>query len=133
MHMLWRLPQGDSDYSWRMGRLKATFTKAFRLAHGGQAGRGGVSPAVTAADQRKRYSGIWQPRFWEHTIRDGRDFKMHLDYIHSNPVRHGLVAWPKEWPWSSFRRYVRLGEYDEDWCGRVDLPGQVEYLNRHGE
>ncbi len=71
--------------------------------------------------------GVWQPRFWEHMIRDARDFKMHLDYIHGNPVKHGLVNRPADWVYSSFDRYVNLGEYEEDWCGRVDLPESVEY------
>ena len=53
---------------------------------------------------------------------------MHVDYIHVNPVKHELVALPADWPWSSFHRYVDDGWYEPDWCGRVDLPGSVEYL-----
>ena len=53
---------------------------------------------------------------------------MHLDYIHLNPVKHGHVTRPADWPWSSFHRYVAQGWYDPDWCGRCDLPGSVEYL-----
>ena len=121
MHMLWRLPAGDADYSRRIGKIKATFTKAF-LASGGRRGK------ITQSETEKGYAGIWQPRFWEHTIRDARDFKIHLDYIHLNPVYHGLAAFPRDWPWSSFHRYVRLGEYESDWIGRVDLPRQVEYF-----
>ncbi len=63
----------------------------------------------------------------EHTIRNARDFRMHLDYIYANPVKHGLAARPGDWPWSSFRRYVEMGWYEADWCGRVELPGTVEY------
>jgi putative transposase len=30
--------------------------------------------------------GIWQRRYWEHTIRDERDFAAHMDYAHFNPA-----------------------------------------------
>ena len=120
-HAIWRLPDGDSDYSWRMGRVKKLFTEGY-LAGGGRRGK------VTSGEAAKGYAGIWQPRFWEHTIRNARDFKMHLDYIHLNPVKHGLAQRPRDWAWSSFQRYVALGEYEIDWCGRADLPGEVEYF-----
>lgn len=83
---------------------------------------------VTDSQRRLRRRGIWQVRFWEHIIRDARDFKMHLDYIHLNPVKHGLASRPADWPWSSFHRYVKAGEYEADWLGRADLPENVEYF-----
>jgi hypothetical protein len=55
--------------------------------------------------------GVWQRRFWEHAIRDERDFSLHCDYIHYNPVRHGLVKSPREWKHSTFDRFVRTGVY----------------------
>ncbi len=58
---------------------------------------------------------MWQKRFWEHTIRDDRDYQRHLDYIHYNPVKHGLVKRPIDWPWSSFQRCVRQGLYHPEW------------------
>ena len=64
----------------------------------------------------------------EHTIRDMRDFRLHVDYVHLNPVKHALASRPSEWPWSSFGRYVEMGWYEPDWCGRADLPGSVEYV-----
>ena len=66
---------------------------------------------------------IWQRRFWEHLIRDERDFAQHVDYIYYNPVRHGLVMAPKDWIYSSFHRYVRDGWYSLDWGadGRIDF------------
>ena len=69
---------------------------------------------------------LWQPRFWEHTIRDADDFARHMDYIHYNPVRHGLVAAPSQWPHSSFARCVRTGRYAADW-GQTppDLPSDI--------
>ncbi|HUT57321.1 MAG TPA: transposase [Phycisphaerae bacterium] len=120
LHLMWRMPDGDADYSGRIARIKKDFTKAYM-----QAGFGELP--VSPGERRKRYHGVWQPRFWEHTIRDARDFKLHLDYIHMNPVKHGWVRRAADWPWSSFHRYVRLGEYELDWHGRVELPGQVEY------
>jgi putative transposase len=44
-----------------------------------------------------------------------------LDYIHVNPLKHGLVARVKDWPWSSFHRFVQLGEYSEDWGAGVEI------------
>jgi putative transposase len=40
-----------------------------------------------------------------------------VDYIHVNPVKHRLSARVRDWPWSSFYRYVQLGEYSIDWGG----------------
>ena len=121
VHMLWRLPENDMDYSRRLGKIKKAFTKAFLQA-------GGAAASVTHGESVKRYRGIWQPRFWEHTIRDARDHKMHLDYIHANPVKHGVVTRVQDWAWSSFHRYVKLGEYELDWAGHVELPSAVEYF-----
>ena len=120
MHVLWRLHVGDTDYSTRVAMLKRRFTYAWLRS-------GGRDRQVTAAQRRLRRRGVWQPRFWEHTIRDAADFKMHLDYVHLNPVKHGLVRLPREWPWSSFHRYVTMGEYEPDWLGRIDLSSNVEY------
>jgi len=120
-HVLWRLPAGDTDYSGRVSRIKRAFTEEWLR-------RGGPEQRVTAAQRRRRRRGVWQVKFWEHTIRDARDFKMHLDYIHANPVKHGLVERPVDWPWSSFHRWVKAGEYAADWTGRTDLPGNVEYV-----
>jgi len=122
LHMLWRLPEGDSDYSTRIAALKKRFTRAF-LRQGGEEG------GITSGQRQHRRRGVWQERFWEHTIRGARDLHMHVDYIHINPVKHGLVDRPGDWPWSSFHRYVKMGWYEPDWCGRVDLPGSVEYLS----
>ena len=61
--------------------------------------------------------GIWQRRFWEHTIRDDRDYGVHMDYIHFNPVKHGLVADVAHWPYSSFHRCVAEGLYPAGWAG----------------
>ncbi len=121
LHVLWRLPEGDADYAARIGALKKRFTRAY-LA------RGGAEGEVSASQHRQRCRGVWQKRFWEHRIRNARDFHMHVDYIHANPVKHGLVALPREWAHSTFVRFVDAGWYEDDWCGRIDLPGNTEYV-----
>jgi putative transposase len=65
----------------------------------------------------KGETNLWQRRFWEHSIRDESDYKHHIDYLHYNPVKHGLVTKAVEWPWSSFHRYVEAGTYPVDWGG----------------
>jgi putative transposase len=71
---------------------------------------------ISESRLRRRERGIWQRRFWEHTIRDEDDFARHVDYIHFNPVKHGHVEYPADWPYSSFHRFVRLGLYPEAWA-----------------
>ncbi|WP_455709088.1 REP-associated tyrosine transposase [Exercitatus varius] len=73
----------------------------------------------TASQLKKRESGIWQRRFWEHLIRDDRDLNNHIDYIYYNPVKHGYVTKVSDWEYSSFHRDVRLGLLDEDWGGDI--------------
>ena len=74
---------------------------------------------------RKREKGIWQRRYWEHAIRNDADFERHVDYIHYNPVKHGLVTRVADWPFSSFHRYVAQGILPGDWAGDAsDLSGR---------
>jgi len=103
LHTLWRLPEGDADYSQRWSLLKRKFSAGLP-----------ATPANPSQAQR-REKGIWQRRFWEHTIRDAEDWRRHLDYIHYNPVKHGYTQAPGDWPHSSFMRFVRKGWYDVDW------------------
>ena len=71
--------------------------------------------------QQKGERGVWQRRFWEHALRDQRDFNIHCDYIHYNPVKHGYVARVADWPHSSFHRFVENGAYPLDWAGHPEL------------
>lgn len=66
---------------------------------------------------------MWQRRFFEHTSRDEQDLKRCVDYVHVNPLKHGLVNQVREWPWSSFHRYVAAGEYPMTWGTASDWPG----------
>ncbi len=91
LHCIWTLPNDDADYSTRWQLLK------------------------THATRKLKRRPLWQNRFWEHAIRDENDLHRHLDYIHFNPVKHGYVSKPADWPWSSFRRFVERGYYPVDW------------------
>jgi len=110
LHAVWTLPEGDADFATRWRLMKSTFSRSIP---GGEQ----ISSSRAAKGER----GIWQRRYWEHTIRNESDFERHVDYIHINPVKHGLVTRVRDWPHSSFHRMVRLGIYPEDWAG--DVPG----------
>jgi len=69
--------------------------------------------------------GIWQRRYREHTIGDDRDFAAHMDDTHFNPVNHGLVEHPADWPHSSSRRCVDGGLYPDGWRGGRDKPHET--------
>ena len=105
LHAIMTLPDGDGDFSGRWRRIKGQFTRQLIAA--------GVSVERNA---RGEYA-LWQSRFWEHTIRDDGDLTRHIDYIHYNPVKHGHVSRVKDWPLSSFHRYVRDGLLPPDWAG----------------
>jgi putative transposase len=108
LHAIWRLPPGDSDYSHRWRVIKGDFTATWCGGHGKE---GHVSTAREARGNR----GVWQRRFWEHTIEDEDDLRDYCDYIHYNPVKHGYVERPADWPHSSFARFVAAGEYEPGW------------------
>jgi len=82
-----------------------------------------ISEEISKSRSDRRERGIWQRRYWEHTLRDEKDFERHVEYIHFNPVKHGHVTRARDWPYSSFHRMVRLGVYPEDWAGDVAADG----------
>ena len=109
LHTIWTLPPGGNvDYPIRWKRIKEEFTRRFLGAGGNEA-----EPSDSRRRQCER--GIWQRRYWEHTLRDEEDLKRCVDYIHWNPKKHRHVANIRDWPWSSFHRFVGLGEYTLDW------------------
>jgi putative transposase len=121
LHAIWTLPGGDRAYSMRWRWIKREFTRVWLAADGGEA-------TVSQAQRSERRRGVWQRRFWEHTIRDDKDLESHFDYLHFNPVKHGYVSRVRDWPWSSFHRWVRQGHYQADWGGAAqtpDLPGNA--------
>ena len=100
VHCIWTLPEDDADFMTRWRLIKTWFSKHSDL------------------------KPIWQQRYWEHVLRDERDFANHVDYIHYNPVKHGLVGKVIDWPYSSFHPYVRQGWCAADWGGNgVDMTG----------
>ena len=64
---------------------------------------------------KKGEKGVWQRRYWEHTIRNEQDFYRHLDYIHYNPIKHNLVKSSKDYKYTTFEKFVKLGLYEENW------------------
>lgn len=108
-HTIWTLPPDDKGYPKRWGWMKKEFTKAWVQ-------QGNPENVVSHGRQRERRRGVWHPRFWEHVIRDEDDCEKHFDYVHYNPVKHGLVRSPRDWPWSSFHRWVKAGVYPENWA-----------------
>jgi len=112
MHCLWTLPPGDADFAMRWMLIKNRFSR-------------GLSTGEPRSPNhlRRRERGIWQRRYWEHLIRDDEDYRRHFDYIHINPLKHGLVARVQDWPYSSFQRAVRAGLYAPDWAGGAGEAG----------
>jgi len=113
MHCIVTRPEGDDDFSNRIKAIKIRFVRA-----------------VPTTERRSRTRvargerGIWQRRFWKHAIRSEADYARHMDYVHSNPVKHGLVTFARDWPYSTFHHLVKSGLYPADWgAGDIeDLP-----------
>lgn len=101
LHALIKMRDGHDDYPRLWQDIKKGFTRRLDSS---------ISP--------------WQSRYWEHTIRDDADLQAHFEYIHINPVKHGLVNRVVDWPHSSFHRYVGMGELPKDWAGEIDIPGK---------
>ncbi|MCH6483781.1 transposase [Pseudoxanthomonas sp. LH2527] len=118
LHVIWTLPEGDTDYPRRWSIIKRRTSQLADLP----------PMARSCSMAARRESGLWQRRYWEHLIRDSDDLHRHVDYIHFNPVRHGHKDAPVSWPYSSFARHVRDGTYPPDWCATQDLA-----IDTHGE
>jgi len=112
LHCLWTLPSDDTDYSGRWRSIKSRFVQILRKT--------GDDVNFNA----KGEADIWQRRFWEHAIRDEKDLEAHINYIHINPVKHGLVENVIDWPWSSFHMYVRKGLLAKDWASNANANGK---------
>lgn len=101
-HCLWTLPEGDHDFSVRLRLIKTHVTKHYGDALG-------IDAAISQSRQQRKERNLWQRRFWEHLIRDEQDYAQHCDYIHYNPVRHGLCTKAQEWKFSSMHRFISEG------------------------
>jgi putative transposase len=105
LHAILTLPPDDADFPGRWRRIKGHFASTL------------LDASVELPRRPNGELALWQRRFWEHTIGDETDFARHVDYIHFNPVKHALVRRVRDWPHSSFHRYVRQGVLSEDWAG----------------
>ncbi len=112
MHMVLTLPPDSADFSVRLRLMKLLFAKG--LPRGER---------LSATRRKRNERGIWQRRFWEHSIRDDRDYSKHIDYCHWNPMKHGYVQQVKDWPYSTFHRYVHQGLLASDWAGFTEPSG----------
>ncbi|WP_344762276.1 REP-associated tyrosine transposase [Actimicrobium antarcticum] len=102
LHAIWKLPDGDTNFPLRWALIKAEFSRAIPNTE-----------LIRRSRKLKRERGIWQRRYWEHLIRDGEDLERHVAYIYFNPVKHGYVGRPVDWPYSSIHRDIRLGLVNE--------------------
>jgi putative transposase len=89
LHAVWTLPEGDSDFATRWRLIKSGFSRRIPIGE-----------RISGSRAAKAERGIWQRRYWKHTIRDESDFARHLDYIHINPLKHGLATRVRDWPYS---------------------------------
>ena len=97
-------PENIDDYPKIIAEIKRYFTKNVKIEY---------------ALNNNKEGNIWQRRYWEHTIRDEEDLYRHLDYIHYNPMKHYNIA-PKDWEYSSFKKFVEKGYYELNWCNFGD-------------
>ena len=109
LHAIWQLPKGDCDFSNRWRRIKRDFTVAL-----------GQTRPRSESKVKKGEAGLWQRRFWDHHIRDEADLAAHLRYCWYNPVKHGLVEKPLDWPFSSLHREVVRGMAEPEWADSHD-------------
>ncbi len=107
LHCIWTLPQGDANFSLRWSLIKRSVSYQLKEKFDIRSDR-------TENQIKKRESGFWQHRFWEHSINNETDLTRHFNYVHFNPVKHGLVETTNEWQWSTFHRYLRMGYYDDE-------------------
>jgi putative transposase len=119
LHSIWTLPEGDSDFALRWRLIKGTFSRGLPQRE-----------RLSVSRSRKGERGIWQRRYWEHTLRNEDDFARHADYVHFNPVKHGHVGRVEDWQYSSFHRMVRLGLYPDDWAGTLDEEVETDFGER---
>ena len=118
LHCIWKMPDSDDDFSTRWSMIKRKFTQRY-MTSGRKVSR------ISESQQREGRRGVWQRRFWEHAIRDDRDYAAHIDYVHFTPVKHGLVNHVADWPYSTFHRFVENGVFGSDWAGGSEMDMNV--------
>ena len=116
-HCLLEFPTGDIDYPLRWRLIKSAFTRAINKHE-----------LLSSSNKKRGERGIWQRRYWEHLIRDEKDYANHMDYVHFNPCKHGLVTRVSDWPYSTFHGLVEKDIYPRDWGGQ-----EGEFKINYGE
>lgn len=116
IHAIWTLPPDDARFALRWQQIKRHVTLCCRE-------RLHKTAWMSDSKTRHRESTLWQRRYWEHQIRDEVDYQRHMDYLHYNPVKHGLVKQVKDWHYSSFHRYVQSDVYENDWTTATPMAG----------
>lgn len=113
LHCIWSLPEGDADFARRWGMIKRHVSQhcANHLK---------TNEGLNLSRIKRNESSLWQRRYWEHQIRDESDLIKHINYIHWNPLKHGLVDQVSDWPYSTFHRFVADGVYPKNWCGNEE-------------
>lgn len=106
--MLITLAEDSDDYAIIIGNIKTHFSRQVSKLD---------NEIISYSRSKKRERGIWQRRFWEHRIRNELDYQRHMDYIHYNAVKHGYVARPVDWMYSTFKKCVAEDIYSSDWGG----------------
>ena len=117
LHAIWTLPKDDTDYATRWMLIKSNFSRNIPKGE-----RRNISRIL------RHERGIWQRRYWEHLIRDEEDFIRHIEYIHYNPVKHGYVLKPIDWPFSSIHRDIHAGIVPPNWGNNI-----LHFSNQFGE
>lgn len=116
MHCVIELPEGDADFKTRWMLIKMLLSKAMpKTEH------------RSAIRKQRRERGVWQRRYWEHLIKNEADYAAHVDYVHINPLKHGLVTQVADWQYSTFQRMVGLGIYPLNWAGGTE--GALDYAD----
>jgi putative transposase len=117
-HVIWELPPEDGNYSLRWREIKKGFSQAL------------IKQGIKLQKNKNREYDLWQRRYWEHTIRDSKDFENHVNYIHYNLVKHKLVKKAGMWNYSSFHDYVRKEVLPLNWAG---VQGYESRIDDYGE
>ena len=114
LHMI-IYPNNEEDYPNIIKSIKTYFSKNINHTFN-----------IRQSQSKKKELGIWQRRYYEHTIRNEKELEKYRDYIHYNPVKHHLTSSTKEWEYSSFNKFVKNGFYDKDWYS-LDEDLDLEY------
>lgn len=110
VHIMITLPEDSDNYAIVVASLKSQFSRQLNNIE-----------TITSWRQAKREKGIWQRRFWVHCIRDDTDYRQHMNYIHYNPVKHGHVAKPQDWPYSTLHKLIEKDIYPTDWGTKENI------------